>query len=228
MVGELWIGGASLALGYYENRQLTGERFQSLPWAKEERIYATGDLALWSEQGEIVLVGRTDDQVKIRGNRVELGEVSFLLERCEAVSQASVLATEDATGQAMLAAFIVLSPGTQLETIISWSKGNLPTYMIPSFWHQLSTMPVTVTGKIDRDALKNIVKKKPLSKLDTQKIDSKLLSLCELVLGKKYDPETDFFVQGGDSLKAMSLLHEIRNKYTVDIPFRDLDRKSVV
>ncbi|MDE8731360.1 AMP-binding protein, partial [Desulfovibrio desulfuricans] len=96
MAGELWIGGASLALGYHNKPEMTEQRFVQLPQEGNARFYASGDLALWSDKGEILLLGRADDQVKIRGNRVELAEVACLLESCESVSQAAVLAVKDA------------------------------------------------------------------------------------------------------------------------------------
>lgn len=222
MVGSLWIGGQSLALGYFKNEQLTGERFCPLAAASNQTVYATGDLALWSEDGEIVLVGRSDDQVKVRGNRVELGEAVFLIEKCAAVSQAFVMADKNADGQTMLAAFIVLSPGATLNEVIDWSKNNLPTYMIPSLWRVLSSMPVTVTGKIDRGRLKNLIKNENQENCVNKTINSELLNLCESVLGRKCEPEVCFFDQGGNSLAAMSFLHEIRNSFSVDLSFRDL------
>jgi amino acid adenylation domain-containing protein len=221
MIGELHIGGASPALGYHGNTEMTQSRFQTLPWADGERVYATGDLASWSEDGEIVLAGRTDDQVKIRGNRVELGEVTFLLEKCEAVSQAFVLATRDASDQPTLAAFLVLHGGGTVEAVVGWSKENLPAYMIPSIWRQISAMPVTVTGKINRDELLRIARDKSSFNAEKPEISPELLEICERVLGKPYAPDQDFFVQGGNSLKAMTLLHEIRGRCRVEISFRD-------
>lgn len=221
MIGELHIGGASLALGYHWNTEMTQSRFQTLPWADGERVYATGDLASWSQDGEIVLAGRTDDQVKIRGNRVELGEVTFLLEKCEAVSQAFVLATRDASDQPALAAFLVLYGGGTIESVVGWSKENLPAYMIPSIWRHVSAMPVTVTGKINRDELLRIAQDKTPANAWKPEISPELLGICERVLGKPYAPDQDFFVQGGDSLKAMTLLHEIRGTCRVEISFRD-------
>lgn len=219
MVGELWIGGAGVALGYHGNAELTGARFRPLPELGEPRAYATGDLALWSVQGEIVLVGRADDQVKIRGNRVELGEAAFLLERCPGVSQAAVLVVRDASDQPALAAFLVLHAGSTAETVVAWCRENLPAYMIPSFWHEVPAMPMTPTGKVDRNALKKQLK---VSRADSaqQELDPQLRALCDQALGVACRPEVSFFDQGGNSLTAMGLLHAIRTTFTVDIAFR--------
>ncbi|WP_325643383.1 non-ribosomal peptide synthetase, partial [Humidesulfovibrio sp.] len=229
MVGELWIGGASVALGYHNNPELTERRFRPLPGENGSVAYATGDLALWSEAGELLLVGRADDQVKIRGNRVELGEVTFLLESCPAVRQAAVLALRDASGQSVLAAFLLLRPeagpgagaGAGLEAVAVWSRENLPAYMVPSAWHVLESMPVTRTGKVDREALLNIARSPARTREQERAVDQRLLDICEGVLGRSYDPAANFFDQGGNSLLAMSLLHQLRAQYSVDLAFRD-------
>ncbi len=224
MVGELHVGGAGLALGYHGNAEMTARRFFPLSGAGGEMVYATGDLASWSEDGDLMLVGRTDDQVKIRGNRVELGEVTALLETCDVVSQAFVLASRDAADQTALAAFLVLRPGGAIDSVVRWSKDNLPGYMIPSFWHELGAMPVTVTGKIDREALRAIVGRDGSASSGGAAPDPRLLRIFERTLGYAYDPQRDFFAQGGDSLKAMALLHEIRAAYSVDVAFREFVR----
>ncbi len=221
IAGELWIGGASVALEYHGNPQLTAQRFHSLPEELGERSYATGDLALWSPQGEIILMGRADDQVKIRGNRVELGEVAFLLERCPSVRQACALLIEHGPAkQAMLAAALVLHNDAVLEQIVSWCRENLPAYMIPSFWHVVEGMPVSPTGKIDRTALKTLIVASEASATRSQPLDPRLLALFERVIGHPYDPAINFFDQGGNSLTAMTLLRDIRNTYSVDLAFR--------
>jgi len=221
MVGELCIGGASVALGYRNNPVLTQKRFRPLPGLGSGTAYATGDLALWSAGGELILVGRADDQVKIRGNRVELGEVTFLLESCAGVRQAAVLAVRDAAGQLVLAAFLLPRPGTTLEDMVGWSRENLPTYMIPSSWHLLASMPVTRTGKVDREALLRMAQSPAQPKDQARAIDPRLLEVCQRALGGPCDPSMNFFDQGGDSLKAMTLLREIRKIFAVDLAFRN-------
>lgn len=221
MVGELWVGGASVALGYHRNPELTERRFRALPGQDGCAAYATGDLALWTDSGELLLVGRADDQVKIRGNRVELGEVTFLLESCPGVRQAAVLVVKDGSDQTSLAAFLLLRPEATLEAVVGWSRENLPAYMIPSSWHVLDSMPVTRTGKVDRQALLNISRSPALPKEQGRAVEQRLLDIFERVLGQPYNPVVNFFDQGGNSLLAMSLLHQFRKLYAVDVAFRD-------
>ena len=199
---------------------MTAQRFIRLPQEENARFYASGDLALWSEKGEILLLGRADDQVKIRGNRVELAEVACLLENCESVSQASVLAVKDAGGQASLAAFFVLRPGASIEAVVSWSRSNLPPYMAPSAWHVLAAMPLAPTGKIDRKALQERARRGEARGGSGRQPPAGLRGIFERVLDRAYDPEKSFSAQGGNSLNAMSLLHAIRKTFDVDISFR--------
>ncbi len=219
MTGELHIGGASLSCGYYHNESLTASRFLTLP--SGERVYATGDLAQWSAGGEILLAGRTDDQVKIRGNRVEPGEVSFLIEKCAGVQQAFVLAAPGSDGKPMLAAFLILREGVHLNAVVEWSLESLPAYMVPSSWHPLEAMPVTVTGKIDRARLRAMIaQSQAAAPKNASAVNPELLRLAESALGRRYDPAVDFFAQGGDSLQAMAFLHGIATTFHVEIPFR--------
>lgn len=219
IVGELWVGGASLSLGYHGNSNLTRQRFRHQPALGGQLAYATGDLATWSETGELQLVGRADDQVKIRGNRVELGEVTFLLESCDGVSQAVALALHADGGQAILGACVVLRTGVSLDDVVTWSRAHLPAYMIPSRWLVLPVLPVTPTGKIDRNSLKKQLEKMVMAPKG-QVLDPRLAAIFHKVLGESFVSESSFFDQGGDSLKAMSFLHEVRSVFGVDIPFR--------
>jgi len=220
MAGELWIGGTSLALGYRNRPDLTAQRFMTLAGGHGARAYASGDLALWSPGGEVLLVGRADDQVKIRGNRVELAEVAFLLESCASVAQAVVLAVKDDGGQTGLAAFFVLRPDARLEDVVAWSRGHLPGYMVPSAWQVLEAMPRAATGKVDRKALQSMLKNGQTRANEARRLDAGLLAACEHALGRACDPEKSFFTQGGNSLNAMALLHALRKDFGADISFR--------
>ncbi|SDF24354.1 amino acid adenylation domain-containing protein [Desulfovibrio legallii] len=246
MLGELWIGGASLALGYHRNPELTAQRFRP-PAEGEERAYASGDLARWSPQGALLLAGRADDQVKVRGNRVEPAEAAFLLETCPEVAQAAVLPVPDSAGQTTLAAFLVLRPGAASNGVIAWSRAHLPHYMLPSVWRVLAAMPTAATGKIDRKALQALAAQRPSPEPGAERsgdlpaecsgeradglsggpasarpFDPRLRAVCERVLGRACDPEKSFFEQGGNSLNGMALLREIHKQFQADISYRSL------
>ena len=206
VTGEIYISGVQVARGYVNRPDLTAQRFMADPFVPGSRMYRTGDLGRWLANGSIEYLGRNDDQVKIRGNRVELAEVACLLENCEAVSQAAVLAVKDAGGQASLAAFFVLKLGATIESVVAWSRGSLPPYMVPSAWHVLEAMPVAPTGKVDRKALQNLARQGEARASGGRQVDAGLLGIFEHVLGRSYDPAKSFFVQGGNSLSRCRLI----------------------
>ena len=152
--GEILIGGESIARGYLNREDLTAQKFIKTNKFKgvDVRYYRTGDLAKYSENGEIIFLGRTDAQVKVRGFRVELSEIESLLVRCEGV-QAAVVSLDSDTQQ--LAAYVVLRKDEEInrEAIAGLLKEHLPYYMIPSTLDIISSLPMTSSQKIDRKRL---------------------------------------------------------------------------
>ena len=155
VVGELCIAGAGLARGYLNRPDLTAEKFIENPFRAGERLYRTGDLARWLPDGNLEFLGRKDHQVKIRGYRIELGEIESSLQGLPELKQAVVSAREDATGSKYLVAYVVLEEGNELapSTLQGHLKAELPDYMVPRFYRQLSELPLTANGKLDRGAL---------------------------------------------------------------------------
>jgi tyrocidine synthetase-3 len=172
IAGEIYIGGDSVARGYLNSPDLTGEKFikavighSSLVihssnfspndqcQMTNDRIYKTGDLARWLPDGNIEFIGRIDHQVKLRGFRVELGEIESQLVSHPAVKETVVIVMEDQTGDKYLCAYIVTSqPGLELE-LKNYLSHFMPDYMIPSYFVPLEKMPLNANGKIDRRAL---------------------------------------------------------------------------
>jgi len=156
VIGELFIGGAGLALGYWNRPELTAEKFLPNPFG-EGRVYRTGDLARWLSDGHIELLGRTDFQVKVRGFRIELGEIESALAEHPAVRDAVVAAVEVGRGDRRLAAWVDLTPAqppadldAQLYSLLS---RKLPEYMRPAVITVMPALPRTANGKIDRKSL---------------------------------------------------------------------------
>ncbi len=153
--GELCIGGAGVARGYWRRPELTAERFLTLPQLSPQRIYRTGDLARFLPDGNLEFLGRADFQVKLRGHRIELGEIEALLEKQPGIRQAVVVLREDREGDQRLVAHCVADGAAAHETasLRSALASILPDYMVPSGFVFLDAMPLTGNGKTDRKAL---------------------------------------------------------------------------
>jgi amino acid adenylation domain-containing protein len=153
--GELFIGGDSVARGYWNRPDLTAERFVTVPSLPGQHLYRTGDLARFLPDGNIEYLGRADYQIKLRGHRIEPGEIEAFLEQCRGVRQAIVVLREDREGDKRLVAYLVASTGSpespaELRATLA---SKLPDYMVPSAFVFLPSFPLTDNGKIDRKAL---------------------------------------------------------------------------
>ncbi len=155
-IGELYIGGAGVALGYLRRPELTAERFIDSPFIAGDRLYRTGDLGCWRSDGLIEYRGRNDFQVKIRGYRIELGEIEAKLAALPEVKESVVLARQDVAGQpARLVAYYqcVRVGEATADTLRAALQGCLPDYMVPTAYVEVSEWPLTANGKLDRKAL---------------------------------------------------------------------------
>jgi amino acid adenylation domain-containing protein len=155
--GELYIGGDGVARGYFNNSDLTNERFIRNPFSTgaSDRLYRTGDLVRYQPDGRLEFLGRLDNQVKVRGFRIELGEIETVLARNPDIRECAVAIQEDASGVKRLAAFLVCdkSEKPSSETLRSWINASLPEYMVPSIFAYVPALPLTPNGKVDRKAL---------------------------------------------------------------------------
>ena len=155
--GELSIGGDGVARGYFNNSELTNERFIRNPFSTgaSDRLYRTGDLVRYQPDGRLEFLGRLDNQVKVRGFRIELGEIETVLARNPDIRECAVAVQEDASGVKRLAAFLVCdkSEKPSSETLRSSINASLPEYMVPSIFAYVPALPLTPNGKVDRKAL---------------------------------------------------------------------------
>jgi acyl-CoA synthetase (AMP-forming)/AMP-acid ligase II len=161
VAGEIYIGGAGVARGYWNRPELTAGRFLPDPFGDEPqaRMYRTGDLGRRQPNGTIEYLGRNDNQVKIRGFRIEVGEIEAQIAGHERVKQAVVLAREDVPGEKRLVAYVVpenprgAQTDLSVEALRSHLQMALPEYMVPSAIVVLAGFPLTPNGKLDRQAL---------------------------------------------------------------------------
>ncbi|WP_212004500.1 non-ribosomal peptide synthetase [Chitinophaga sp. HK235] len=225
--GELWIGGAGVARGYWNQWELTAEKFIQDPFSADPdaRIYKTGDMARWLPDGNILFMGRTDDQVKIRGYRTEPGEIERVLQESGMVVQGIVMPRKDSTGNKYLAAYLVMKEGFTREQVLTMLRSRLPEYMIPAAILELKEIPLTANGKVNRKALpepeSSLLSGTPYVAPVTA-TEQLLAAIWEELLGVKQPGiHHNFFETGGHSLAAVRLLSHIR-KAGYDIRLNDL------
>ncbi|WP_025732067.1 non-ribosomal peptide synthetase [Carnimonas nigrificans] len=206
-VGELYIGGRNLARGYVGRDDLTAERF--ITALEGQRLYRSGDLAKWNEQGEIEYLGRIDHQVKLRGQRIELGEIEAVLEQHTDVGQAVVLVIDD-----RLIAYLVGSAPFRDEwqaRLQAHLRHWLPDYMVPQVWIELDTLPTTSNGKLDKRALPAPPTTASTTRAASNAAERTLCQLfAEALERDEYGVDDDFFASGGHSLAAVQLALAIR------------------
>lgn len=225
--GELYIGGAGLARGYYGLSALTAERFVPNPFGGQpgERLYRTGDLARYRSDGNIEYLDRVDHQVKIRGFRIELGEIETVLLQHAQVKEAVVLAHGQESRAKQLIAYIVADEsGLTLESIRTYLKHQLPDYMIPATCVMLDAMPLTVNGKVDRNALPDSDAAVTAAREETtgprNAVEQTLVEIWAevLELDKPFGIHDDFFALGGHSLSAIQIKVKVQGRFNVDLP----------
>lgn len=224
-VGEIYIGGMSLAQGYLHRADLTAERFLANPFTQnpEDRLYKTGDLARRLPDGNLEYLGRADEQVKIRGIRIEPGEVEALMEQHPAVKKAVVMAREDVPGDKRLVAYAIGDDTQAIETVMDFIKERLPVCMVPSTIVWVEQLPLTPSGKVDRRSLP--APEYTRADLDTEfaapetVTENILADLWKQVLNLDRVGIHDYFFDlGGDSLKAIQLVHRTRDAFRVELP----------
>ncbi|WP_165777614.1 non-ribosomal peptide synthetase [Amycolatopsis antarctica] len=217
--GELYIGGAQLARGYLGRGGLTAARFVANPFAGEgERMYRTGDVVRWSEDGRLEFLGRTDDQVKIRGFRVELGEVETALAAQEAVSDAVVVLRGTGTGATRLVGYAVAGSGrADGAALRERLAASLPEHLVPGAVVVLDALPLTPNGKVDRAALATADWAEPArdalgeSRPPRNAMERTLAEILREVLGlREIGVTDDFFALGGDSILSMRVVGRAR------------------
>ncbi len=154
-VGEIYIRGTCVTLGYFNNKEKTDEAFVQNPLNKSypELVYRTGDLAKCNKYGELVFVSRRDSQIKHMGHRIELGEIEAALANCQGINRACCVYNNE---QKRIFAFYVGSIDS--TSLTKELKALLPRYMIPNVIEKLDTMPLTPNGKLDRKCLAEIAK----------------------------------------------------------------------
>ncbi len=223
--GELHIGGACLARGYFHRPELTADRFVPDPLGGAgQRLYRTGDLARYRPDGDVEFLGRNDQQVKIRGFRVEPGEIEAALATHPGVREAVVVARAAAVGPRRLVAYVVpAEPAPGAAEIRSWLRDLLPEYMVPAVFQLLDSLPLTPSGKVDRRALPDpdpaAAGPEAAAVPPRTPVEELLAGIWRDLLGiERVGVRDSFFDLGGHSLLAVRLMARIRRQCGRDLP----------
>ncbi|GAA1797257.1 amino acid adenylation domain-containing protein [Actinomadura chokoriensis] len=224
VVGELYVSGAGLARGYLNRPALSAERFVADPYgAPGTRMYRTGDVGRWLDDGRLEYLGRSDQQVQLRGFRIELGEIESALARHDAVSDVAVIVRDD-----RLVAYVAGS-GVDSAELRRFAGKDLPDYMVPAVVVELDALPLTANGKLDRKALPAPDYAAKVSSRTPRTAEEETLArLFAEVLGlERVGIDDGFFDLGGDSIIAIQLVSRARQSGLVITP-RDVFQHQTV
>jgi amino acid adenylation domain-containing protein len=224
-VGEIYVGGAGVARGYFQQPALTASRMVANPF-REGRLYRSGDLARRMPGGELEFTGRADDQVKVRGFRVELPEIEAVLAEHASVAHAIVVVRDEEEGDRRLVAYLV-PRGDAIDTreLRSHAAARLPDYMIPAAFVPLAELPLTPNGKLNRRALPAPAAGYREPRADEaaprSPLEERMCAIwAEVLRVPQVGVDDDFFARGGHSLLATRLVSRIREALGVSLPLR--------
>lgn len=215
VVGELCTSGLGVSPGYLNQPELTAKSFVKNPFNSQERLYKTGDLGRWLPDGNLEILGRKDHQISIRGYRIEMGEIESTLQKYESVRRAVVQAKEMQEGETLLIAYLETKKDFHLPSLRRYLKAQLQEYMIPSYFIVLDELPLTPNGKIDKKALPHPttveLQTGNLFVAPQTETEIQLVTILQQVLNvEKISIKDGFYDLGGDSIKLIQLLHELK------------------
>jgi amino acid adenylation domain-containing protein len=231
IVGEIYIGGHGLAMGYINNKELTDSVFIQSPFSQDEKLYRSGDLGRWLAKGEIDILGRADSQIKIRGFRIELGEIEKRILEVSDISKVHVTVIDNDTNK-KLCAYFVSNHDIDIKQIKGNLKKYLPMYMIPAFFIRVDKIPLSPNGKIDERLLPkpdaSSLVPEAFSKPATD-LEKELFNIWADVLQEfNFGVDSEFIDVGGDSLSIIQIVSKISLKYQIEIPISIMNESLTI
>jgi aspartate racemase len=227
--GELCLGGDGLAQGYWNNEELTQQKFIRDPFSRDPtaRLYRTGDKVRFLQDGNIEFLGRVDNQVKIHGHRIEPEEIEIVLRQHPGVGEAVVIGSHDQRGERRLVAYVVgvnsaSLPSAELKGFLA---SRLPHFMVPSVIVQLEHLPLNANGKVDRNALPGPDENRAVNARATSPpttLEARIKQTWERVLSCAVGPDDNFFDLGGDSLQLIEVHSDLEKILKCDLSIMDL------
>lgn len=238
--GELYVGGVALARGYYRAPASTAAAFLPDPFSQEPgaRLYRTGDMVRYREDGSLEFLGRRDAQIKLRGFRIELGEIEAALSRQPLVQDAVALFHQQASGDGRVNAYIVGEPAAYtdpafIQQLKDALKTRLPDYMLPTSCFLIERMPLNAAGKTDRQALLALKVEQPIRETvyvaPRSAVEEMLVDVWRDILElETIGVQDNFFDLGGHSLLAMQFFSRLRDIFHVELPLRPLFERPTI
>ncbi|MCD9461245.1 non-ribosomal peptide synthetase, partial [Marinibactrum halimedae] len=234
--GELYIAGDGLARGYLNRPELTQERFIANPFTVDKRMYKSGDLARWLDDGNIEYLGRMDTQVKIRGFRIETGEVEAQLKQHPEIKDSVVVVQGQGAHKKLIAFYVAAGDAQQPthESLKTHLLQSLPDYMVPAAFQWLEAIPLTPNGKVNRQALEKrevTVTSEHEYVAPRDETERQLVVIWAETLGLEAGQigvKDNFFELGGHSLLATRLMSKVRDQFGVDLPLKTLFAKTTI
>jgi natural product biosynthesis luciferase-like monooxygenase protein len=235
-VGELWIGGDGVTAGYFRRPELTDERFRADPFrsgGNDAKIYGTGDLVRFRDDGVLEYLGRKDLQVKVRGYRIELGEIEAALSQHSGIREVVVVARHDGGDARLVAYYVARAEAPTADQLRDHLRHSLPEFMVPSHFVAMPDLPRTPNLKVDRKALPapeavaSAARTVVVSAAD--ETEDAILAIWKQSLGTDdVGVEDNFFDSGGHSILAVKVHREIAQRLGVDLQVTDLFRFTTV
>ena len=204
--GEYCLSGPQTSRGYLNRPDKTAEAYEDCPF-NEFRMYHTGDIVRYRQNGDVEFVGRKDGQVKIRGFRIETKEVETVIRGFEGIKDVTVQAYDYESGGKYLAAFVVGDSTIDTDALGAYVKSQKPAYMVPAVIMQIDKIPLTVNMKVDKKALPKPERKAANYVAPANKTEEDFCNIFGSVLGvDRVSAEADFFEIGGSSILAMKVV----------------------